>query len=501
MQNLGNTCYMNSSLQCLSNTYELTRFMLDQRFEFMIDKKEKNPLGTEGRLVMAYAKLINEMWNMDSSVVRPDLFKRILGEYAQQFQGYGQHDSHECINTVLDLMGEDLYRKGKKPYIEQTEIEGQDEEEAAAEAWNKHLLRNESVITDLFHGQFKSTVSCSKCDRVSITFDPMMTMMLPIPAQKQSFKLFYIPYDIKDGYVNYSGEVQMRSTDTITTFREEVEKHFDLPKGSYIITHVSNNEFTRFFSAKLEFSQILSLEGAGLPLLYQTPPALNTAMPAAPHLSDNNNGVDLEWTKLALNIKQFQKLSYSNRLTKDSFLPRMMWVRKDWTMKDLHIKVLQYIKHVIAEWIDWKDPNTTKKPKEGSKVDFRKDLINFPYRPKEWPHDKVFTRADFEAMNEAEQFELCFPALASGKPTTKTPDDSFDLKDQPYKLLFKDVSGYYEDCHYCGESRCGGCAVPFRDDTTINELLGKLAIDANDTLFLENNKLRGKEFQVTFIWH
>jgi len=43
--------------------------------------------------------------------------------------------------------------------------------------------------------------------------------------------------------------------------------------------------------------------------------------------------------------------------------------------------------------------------------------------------------------------------------------------------------------------------VPFRDDTTINELLGKLAIDANDTLFLENNKLRGKEFQVTFIWH
>ena len=38
---------------------------------------------------MAYAKTLNEMWNMDSSVVRPDMFKRILGEYAQQFQGYG----------------------------------------------------------------------------------------------------------------------------------------------------------------------------------------------------------------------------------------------------------------------------------------------------------------------------------------------------------------------------------------------------------------------------
>ena len=49
-------------------------------------------------------------------------------------------------------MGEDLYRKGKKPYVEIDEVGNLPEEEAAQEAWNKHLLRNESIITDLFHG-------------------------------------------------------------------------------------------------------------------------------------------------------------------------------------------------------------------------------------------------------------------------------------------------------------------------------------------------------------
>lgn len=73
---------MNSSIQCLSNIFELTKFFLDGRFKFVQHKTEKNPLGTEGRLTMAWAKLMYEMWNQNSRVVRPDLFKRILGEYA-----------------------------------------------------------------------------------------------------------------------------------------------------------------------------------------------------------------------------------------------------------------------------------------------------------------------------------------------------------------------------------------------------------------------------------
>lgn len=190
---------------------------------------------------MSYAKLLNEMWNLNQHVVAPTSFKKILGEYNPTFNGYGQQDSHECINTVLDLLGEDLYRKGKKPSVEMNvEDKNQKEEEQAKEAWHKHLLRNESIITDLFHGQFKSTVNCNKCDRVSVTFDPMMTILLPIPTPKKKVEMFFLPYNITKDYINKSFEVSMRDSESIGSMREEIEKEYDIPKGTYAATMVYN---------------------------------------------------------------------------------------------------------------------------------------------------------------------------------------------------------------------------------------------------------------------
>lgn len=196
LTNLGNTCYMNSSIQCIANTYELTKYFMDKKYKSLVERENKNPLGTDGRIVLAWAKLVGEMWYGSGGVVRPDLFKRILGQYNVTFEGYGQHDSQECINTVLDFMAEDLFKHAKKPYVEQTDAEGKTDEEASLEAWNKHVYRNESIILDLFHGQYKSTVICSLCKRTSITFDPFLMVALPIPTTKwETISGYIIQYD------------------------------------------------------------------------------------------------------------------------------------------------------------------------------------------------------------------------------------------------------------------------------------------------------------------
>ena len=71
------------------------------------------------------------------------------------------------------------------------------------------------MIVDLFHGQYKSTLVCSKCAKVSITFDPFMTLSLPIPGKKEKYTFYLVPYNLTKDYKNIKGEVFLKETDSI----------------------------------------------------------------------------------------------------------------------------------------------------------------------------------------------------------------------------------------------------------------------------------------------
>ena len=137
---------------------------------------------------------MNEMWVSSSRSTSPSELKKSIARIAQQFSGFGQQDSQELMNFLLDGIHEDLNQVSEKPYkeIEEKKLNETDEE-AAKRFWDFHRLRNDSIIVDLFHGQYKSTITCPKCSRVSTTFDPFTTVGIPIPRQ-QAIDIFFLPY-------------------------------------------------------------------------------------------------------------------------------------------------------------------------------------------------------------------------------------------------------------------------------------------------------------------
>ena len=198
--NIGNTCFMNSALQCLSNCYELTKYFLLDFYEN--DINIKNKLGTGGHVVMVYRKLLEDLWRDEQDYINPSYFKKIFAHFVHRFSGYAQQDSNEFLIYLLDKIHEDLNSITEKPYIEMEEKkENQTDEEVSKIWWEKHLKRENSIIVDLFHGQFKSTISCNKCKRISISFDSYMFISLPIPSGKYELDIKYFGYDIKNFFV------------------------------------------------------------------------------------------------------------------------------------------------------------------------------------------------------------------------------------------------------------------------------------------------------------
>ncbi|KAJ3253421.1 Ubiquitin carboxyl-terminal hydrolase 15 [Boothiomyces macroporosus] len=178
LQNLGNTCFMNSALQCLTNTTPLTKFFLTGEWESQVN--EDNPLGMKGQIPRAYADLVHNMWGPNQSYA-PRLFKRTIGERNPTFVGYGQQDSHELLQSLLDGLHEDLNRIKKREYVEDPEMGDLTEDQFAKLSWEAYIKRNDSIIVDLFQAQLKSRTECINCGHVSIKFDPFMYLQLPIP--------------------------------------------------------------------------------------------------------------------------------------------------------------------------------------------------------------------------------------------------------------------------------------------------------------------------------
>lgn len=176
LRNLGNTCYMNSSLQCLAMTIPLADYFLGDAHRGEINAS--NPLGSKGKLVQAFAKHIRNVW-IDapaSRVLRPASFKSALENFAYQFEGTRQHDAQEFLSILLDGIHEDLNRVKKKPYIEYKDCDGTNDAKDAVDAWKNYLQRDKSVVVDIFQGQLRNCLRCLHCRHQNIRFEPIVSL-------------------------------------------------------------------------------------------------------------------------------------------------------------------------------------------------------------------------------------------------------------------------------------------------------------------------------------
>jgi len=253
LRNLGNTCFMNSTLQCLSNTPGLTNFFLNDTYVGQINRD--NPLGWKGRVADEYGALLKELWSGKYRTVAPSKFKKVLGEFAPRFSGYQQQDSSELLSFLLDGLHEDLNQVKKKPATATVESKGRSDEVVAAEAWDTYLKRNQSVVVDTLQGQLKSRLTCPKCNKVSITFDPFMFLSVPLPqVEDKAIPFTFVYADASQPMTLMS--VLVSKVGYMAEFKAAVAKLTGISVKRLVVTDVWSGKICRYFQDEELVSEI-----------------------------------------------------------------------------------------------------------------------------------------------------------------------------------------------------------------------------------------------------
>ncbi|KAL9140191.1 hypothetical protein ABFS82_14G019400 [Erythranthe guttata] len=165
--NLGNTCFFNSVVQNLLAIKSLREYLFGLNGYYL------------GPLTYALRNLFFETSGEEASLtsaMNPGYLFFSLCTRAPEFNGYGQHDSHELLRCLLDgLSAEELRRRDvvKFPSVGPTFVDA------------------------IFGGKISSTVSCLECGHSSTIHEPFLDLSLPVPTKKPLAKQVP-PFSVSD---------------------------------------------------------------------------------------------------------------------------------------------------------------------------------------------------------------------------------------------------------------------------------------------------------------
>lgn len=179
LRNLGNTCFMNSVLQCLLHTPLFNEYFSDNSTLVQEIHPEAK---LRGELALAFNGLVTDC-RRGTAAVAPLNIKRLVSKVYHIFRGCNQHDSAEFLRAVLDILHEELNKVRDKPVYREMNGRFRDGvNHVAQEWWDYSLQRGNSIITEIFQGQLMSVIKCGFCSERAVACDCFLDLTLPIAA-------------------------------------------------------------------------------------------------------------------------------------------------------------------------------------------------------------------------------------------------------------------------------------------------------------------------------
>ena len=244
LKNLGNTCFMNSSLQCIFNSKKL------------LENVEKiNPENNNKLRLTKEISLLEKEVEKGETILDPRNIKEILAETIEKYKYNEQNDANEFIIIFLNQLLKELYEIGK---YDPGEIPINEMElDAFNKLEKKFFLKNKCFLLNLFYGRLKKEYICENGHLCLVKFNNFSSLTLPPQNDKN---------ELIDLLKLYQGDKKI--DDTIFCSICETKKHYSIKTSIYNIPE--------YFIISIEKDKLYSSNGIKYPKILETKDFMDT---------------------------------------------------------------------------------------------------------------------------------------------------------------------------------------------------------------------------------
>ena len=192
LQNVGATCYMNATLQCMCQIKKLVEyFKYNNSINEIVEKTSKSK-----QLTRAFKHLVENLWpsnqkyistknnhrNSSNNYYAPYHFKKTISSMDKLFEGAQANDSKDLVNFIIMTLHEELNKAPKKNLSEiiNQQIDQTNPKIVLNAFLNSFINENQSIISDLFYAVSCTGTKCSVCNILKYNYQIYFFLIFPL---------------------------------------------------------------------------------------------------------------------------------------------------------------------------------------------------------------------------------------------------------------------------------------------------------------------------------